>query len=78
MHQDTELEVLPLVQFLEDGRVFGPYVPVGLFVDETVLGEEGGGRQEARQGKKDPFHSGQHLDKYRDFSRKKPYLCFPN
>ena len=74
MHQDAELEVLPPVQFLEDGRIVRPDVPVGLSVDKTVLGEKGGGEEEACQGKKDPFHSGQHLDKYRHFSPKNPYI----
>jgi hypothetical protein len=49
MDQDAEFQVLPSVQFLENGRVFRPEVTVGRRMDKGILGEEGNAGKETRK-----------------------------
>jgi hypothetical protein len=43
-------------------------------MDETVLGKERGGREEARRKEDESFHGCLHLRKYRQFPGKVLYL----
>ena len=79
MHENAKLEVLPGVQFFQDGGVCGPFVAVALLVYKTVffLGRCCQSKEAQGKSKKEGF-TGHSLNVYTQrygFSSDNLYIC---